>query len=414
MTDDSRVNAGAPSPWLVKEERVAVGDLVETGNERFAVLYQVGKKVMSARSLEDVNQLALSLVFDCLRAERGALLLWEPERGEFAPRVLQSRNRVALGTNEMHVPRSIINEVVSGRVGLLTSDALHDPRFEARASIRVHSIRSAICAPLWVDDQVLGVIYLDSRLQAYAFTREDLVLLNAIANLIAIRLKQEALNDELVEEKVIRSNLERYHSPDVVEAILRSKERGRFEIGLEERDVTVLFADLCGFTRLAESVSPSTVASLLNAFYNASTKVIFRHGGTVNEYVGDSVLAIFGAPTAHEDHAQRAVDAGIELLRELPSAFSRQTEGLRPQVRIAANTGRVVAGSVGPPDRLKYAVIGDPVNVAARLEGTAQPGSMTIGEETYRCLTRRIPCEDLGPQKLRGRQRSVRAYRIQP
>jgi class 3 adenylate cyclase len=132
----------------------------------------------------------------------------------------------------------------------------------------------------------------------------------------------------------------------------------------------------------------------------------------VNEFVGDSVMAIFGAPVPQPDHAERAVRAGIELLRQLRSAVTPE----RPQLlaRVAVNSGPVVAGSIGPPSRLKYAVVGDAVNVAARIERIGEPGAITLGEETFRRLGGSVACEDLGPTELRGHERRIRIYRIRP
>lgn len=391
----------------------AAGDSLERERERFAVLYRVGRTVLSASSADDLYDLALTVVFDCMNAERGALLLRDAA-GEMSPKVLRHRDRTALTDDELSVPTSIVRETVEGQVGILTTDAVHDPRFLSRASIQRGHIRSALCAPLWDGENVLGVIYLDSRLKSYAFTREDLLLLSGIANLIAIRLKQESLNAALGEERVVRSNLERYHSPDVVEAILAGhRERGRPDIGLEERDVTILFADLKGFTTLAESVPPSVLADFLNEYYGLVTRIVFEHGGSVNEYVGDSVMAIFGAPVVQADHALRAVRAAIELQRQLQSPPVPPPAPLRgAEARIAVNTGSVVVGSVGPAHRLKYAVVGDPVNVAARLEHLGEPNTITLGEETYRRLGGEISCLDLGPTQLRGREQPIRAYRV--
>ncbi|HXI02307.1 MAG TPA: adenylate/guanylate cyclase domain-containing protein, partial [Candidatus Saccharimonadales bacterium] len=407
---------GELAPSFLAEQRVPVEETFEPPGEhdregRFALLYRVGKAVLSASTLDDLNDLALSLVFDCVNAERGALLLRDPDTHELQSKLLRNREGRRLGPDEMHVPRSIVREVLSGHVGLLTSDALHDPRFEMRASVRISQIRSALCAPLWEDGDILGVIYLDSRLRSYAFTVDDLTLLNAIGNLIAIRFNQDALHRKLAEERVARSHLGRYHSPDVVEEILnRTRENESADLGLEERDVSILFADVQDFTALAETLPASAVADFLNEYYTVATRVIFDHGGTVNEFIGDSVMAIFGAPVPHADHAERAVRAGIELLRQmLPEAASERAQ---IHLRVAVNSGRVVAGSVGPPNRLKYAVVGDTVNVAARIEGLGEPDSITLGENTVRCLGAAFACEDLGPTVVKGHERPIRLYRI--
>ncbi len=410
--DEERSAPEALAGLGLQEERLPVTELGDTPRE-LMLLYQLGRTALSASSLEDLSEMAISLVFDCVNAERGALLLRDAETGEFVPGALRHRERGSLDPAELSVSSSIVREVASGKVGLLTSDALHDPRFRSGASIQLHNIRSALCSPLWDGEEVLGVVYLDSRLRSYAFRRDDLVLLNAIANVIAIRLKQEDLIRQLVDERVVRSNLERYHSPEVAETILaHAKDPGRPAVGLEEREVSILFGDVKGFTRFAEGHHPSVVASFLGDYYDVATHAVFEHGGTVMEFIGDSVMAIFGAPVSHADHASRAVSAGLELLRQVRVTRGERFERFAPEVRVANNSGRVVVGSVGSPDRLKYAVIGDAVNVAARLEGIGEPGCITLGAETHRRLDEAFPCEDLGPQKLRGRDLPVRAYRI--
>ncbi len=395
---------------MIEEQRIPIGEDVrpDDAGRHFSVLYQVGKQVLSARSLDELNELALTLVFDAINAERGVLLLRDEQSGEFVPHARRSRD----GTLPGPVSRGIIDEVLAGPLGILTADALHDPRFQARDSVRMSNVRSALCAPLCIDGDVLGLIYLDSRIDAYAFTRNDLGLLNAIANMIAIRSNQEALRSALTEERIVRSNLERYHPADVVDAILESRHLP--QIGLEDREVTVMFTDLSGFTAMAEAATPPKVAELLNEYYAVATRAIFAHGGTVNEYLGDGVLAVFGAPLPHSKHAEKAVAAAIDLLHGVMRSPTIGEKALDLHVRIGINSGRVVAGSVGPSQQLKYAVIGDPVNVAARLERIGELDTITVGEDTFALLPKSLQCEDLGVQQLRGRKHPVRAYCIRP
>lgn len=409
------MTAADTGDWnLLGAERVRVEELEEAGREGFALLYQVGRRILAADSFDDVIQLALSLVFECVDAKRGALLLRDPHTGQFVPRVVRDHRRGPLAPEELPVPRSIVSEVVNERVGLLITDADRDMRFSSKASVRQSKIRSAMCAPLWDQEQVLGVIYLDSLEQSYAFTRADLLLLNAIANLVALRLKQEMLNEQLSSERIVRSNLARYHSPGIVDSILaRSREQGsRPDLGLEERDVSLLFADLRGFTPFAEGSPPSVVAGVLNEYYELGTKVIFDHGGTIIDFVGDSVLAAFGAPVFQPNHADRAVAAGLALLRRIHEIAPVEDFRYQPELRVSINTGRVVVGNIGSLDQLKYAAVGDAVNVASRMQGLVEPNTVLIGESTWKCLASEFSYTDLGPQQLRGREVPVRMFRV--
>lgn len=420
LTFEGDDGASPASPW--DQQRVSIEDLAIEQSQltrdepvrnaaRLGLLYSAGKEVLSAASLEDVIQLVLPLVFESIAAERGALLLRDSATGGMHPRLLSHRDGRRLAEGEFPIPRSIVAEVVNDRLGIVTLDALHDSRFEDKASVKREHIRSALCAPLWDGEQVLGVIYLDSRIESGIFGRSDLTLLSALANLIAIRLKQDALYGELAEERVVRTTLQRYHSPDVVEEILsRATSSGEPEIGLEEREVSILFADLKGWTPFAESVPPAVVAALLNEYYALGARVVFAHGGSIHEYLGDSVMAIFGAPVAHEDHADRAVSTGLELLEAMASQRDGLIAEFGSQVRVAINSGRAIVGHIGSPTRLKYAVVGDPVNVAARLEHIGEPNTVTIGEGTWSRLSDREGWKALGALKLRGRDKRVRAY----
>lgn len=373
---------------------------------RLELLDRVGRRVLSVATLDEVMEIALKLVLDAIRAERGAIELWNPQSGELARRLEKQRDEVAPEPG-VRIPSSIVDEVTSERVAIVTSDARHDERFAAGATVAAAQIRSALCAPLWEEDQIHGVLYLDSREGAYRFTRDDLVLATAIANLVAARVKQEQLREELAEQQLVRANLERYHAPEVVKAIL-SRPDGPG--GVEECEVTILFADIVGFTSLAEASTPAEVARLLDEYYELATQAVFEQGGTVNEYIGDSMMAIFGAPIAQDDHADRAVTAGLDIFDRIRARNAASGDDL--QLHVAANSGKVVVGSVGPPQRMKYAVVGDTVNVAARIEDMGNPGTLLIGEATQRGLRGDWACESLGAQQFKGRSRPVEVYAV--
>src|SRR4029453_7875813 len=150
----------------------------------------------------------------------------------------------------------------------------------------------------------------------------------------------------------------------------------------ERRQVTVLFADMAGFTRLAETLDPEEVHRVINSCFELITAEVHRFEGTINQYTGDGVMALFGAPIAHEDSARRAVHAALGIQRAL-SAYGRRLEaerGIRLAMRLGLNTGPVVVGRIGDDLRMDYTAVGDTTNLAARMQQSARPGTVVVTE----------------------------------
>jgi class 3 adenylate cyclase/tetratricopeptide (TPR) repeat protein len=174
----------------------------------------------------------------------------------------------------------------------------------------------------------------------------------------------------------------------------------------ERRQVTVLFADLSGYTAVAERMDPEAVKALVDRALMRLGGEVERHGGTVDKYIGDNVMAIFGAPVAHEDDAERAVRAGLGMQSAMDEVNESLPAGVHFDLRVGVNTGEVLAGAVGR----NYTVVGDTVNVAARLQSAARPGSVTVGERTMRATSGAVRYEPLEPLELRGKSAPVAAW----
>src|SRR5256885_1108364 len=176
------------------------------------------------------------------------------------------------------------------------------------------------------------------------------------------------------------------------------------ELPEERRQVTVLFADLSGYTAIAERMDPEAVKSFVDRALQRLGQEVDRFGGSVDKYIGDNVMAVFGAPIAHEDDTERAVRAALGMqaaMAEINASFvgAAQAQGVNLALRVGINTGEVVAGAVGDG----YTVIGDTVNVAARLQTAARPGSVTVGERTFRATSQAIEYRLLEPLSLKGK-----------
>lgn len=305
--------------------------------------------------------------------------------------------------------------VVRDKVAVLTSDAQRDERFEAGQSVRIQQIRSAMCAPLWNRDSVIGVIHVDSPLHVGSFTERDLDLLTALANFAAVAIERARLHDRVAEEKRIRGRLERYHSPQVVDEIIADVQAtGSFK-EVRTKTVTILFADLVGFTTWSEKMAPSELARLLNRFFTLASDAVFSQDGTIDKFVGDAVMAFFGAPIDQPDHAVRAAVAALKV-REGVAEWNKEraAEGLFPlEVRIALNTGETIVGEIGSERRVDYTVLGNPVNVAARMEEfVAMPGDIVIGPATYEATRDRFEVAQLGFFALKGVSAQVPLYKL--
>lgn len=314
-----------------------------------------------------------------------------------------------LTVGPLPISRTVAQRVVSERVAFLAEDvAQHDMLHQAE-SVIMRRVQSLMCAPLWHEQRVSGVLYLEDGVQ-HKFNAADLEILVSLSNYAAVAIERSLLADRLLAEQRNRERLERYHSPAVVDRISAQTIDGAFEA--QERQVTVLFADLVGFTSIAETMPASEVARLLNDFFTEMTEVIFTHDGTLDKFMGDGLLAVFGAPLPQVDHAARAVAAAIEMQRRL-----RRRAGLGKlptlTMRIGLSSGPVVAGDIGSPKRREYTVLGDTVNTAARLESSvAQPGQIVLTRLTLDRVVDTVSARSLGMIELRGRRQAVEVFAI--
>src|SRR5262249_35856046 len=180
------------------------------------------------------------------------------------------------------------------------------------------------------------------------------------------------------------------------------------------KQVTVLFADISGFTSLSEQVDPEDVHALMRKIFDLMLAEVHRYEGTVNQFLGDGIMALFGAPIAHEDHGHRALRAalGIRKVLEEYQAELEQRRGIRFQMRQGLNTGLVVVGSIGSDLRMDYTAVGDTTNVAARLQQTADPGRIVIAETTHRLIEGYFHTRSLGALALKGKIEPVPAWEV--
>ena len=389
--------------------RVAAASAEERQAKKLSLLLAAAQKLSAELDLDRLLRAIVDTTFEVMNVDRVSILLRNDATGELVPTIARSR----LGDTQLHqVPRSIADKVVQERVAVVSHNAPADARFKGR-SILMQSVRSAMCSPLMASaDQVLGILYVDNLTAANTFTDEDLQFLVAFSGLAAIGIKNSRFAEQLRRESTVRSNFERYFAPNVAAEI--AQQEGTIRLGGERRPITVLFSDIRGFTAMAESMGPDAVARLLSEYFTEMVEVIFEHGGTLDKFIGDAIMALWGAPIAHEDDADRALQAAVAMQRAIDDLNRSWAAAGRPEigVGIGINYGEVFAGNIGSHRRLEYTVLGDAVNVAARLCAEAGPGEILVTEPLLGQVRGQVQTEFLPELALKGKAQIVQVYRV--
>jgi adenylate cyclase len=380
-------------------------------NDKLQVLLKISQLLSSPGSIEALMERILDLVFQIMEVDRATLLLVDPATGKLRPRVMRSA-KGELPSGSFYSQR-IVDYVRTNSVAALFSDARVDPRLNDAASVVLQSIRSSMCSPLKPRDEVLGVLYVDNQSRANGFTQEDLEFLTAFANQAAIAIDNSMLAQRLEEEAVLRNAYLRFFPPATLKK-LKMTRGGPLET--IETDVSILFSDISGFTALSSELEPRQVVDLLNDYFPVMAEIVFRHEGTLEKYIGDALMAVWGAPFSHPDDATRAVRAAVEMQQALRELNARWRSQGRPElsIHVGLNTGRVAAGNIGSEQYLQYATIGDATNVAARVCSVASKGEIVMTETLFAQWTARDwAVTALPPTEVKGKREALRLYRLE-
>jgi len=388
--------------------------VLERNNKVLYILYEISRQMGAIQDLNELLKKIMDLIFTVIDADSGFLILIsEDEKEKLVPVVVKYREEKAREKGKLRISRTIISKVISEGVALLTSNAMGDSRLGKAESVFIQQIRSAMCVPLRKRDKIIGAIQLDSIRVENHFTEQDLELLKTIGNQMAMIIEQANLNKQVQEEERLRSRLERYHSPQVIDFILKSDQAAKDDF-LEPKyiDATILFCDIVGFTSFSEKIRPMDTILILNRYFSNMTDIVFTYDGTIDKFMGDGLLAVFGAPIKKKGDAQRAVLAALEMRNKLSSMMDKTPESHRFKIRTGINSGRVVAGNIGSPKRMDYSVIGDAVNTASRLESIASPNQILIGEKTYLRVKDKFKINKIGPKRVKGKRAEIIVYEV--
>ncbi|MEJ7699761.1 MAG: adenylate/guanylate cyclase domain-containing protein [Pyrinomonadaceae bacterium] len=292
------------------------------------LLYEMSKSLGTVFDLKEIFVKATDLVFRGTPAERVvALLADETSDGKILayslyPIAIRARDAKLESLSEkFSISRTITQKVMREKIALLSQDAATDAQFSGAESIVSQGVRSTICAPLITESNVHGVVYADRFNPFASFSTNDLQLISAVAAQTAVTVETIKAHKRLAREEVARANYSRFMPEYVVKQLLENPDS--FKLGGINQTITVLFADIRGFTAFSEREKPEKVVGLLNRYFSAMSEIIFAHGGTLDKYIGDGLMAIFGAPNATPKDAENAVRTAVTMQQEVDFSESR-------------------------------------------------------------------------------------------
>ncbi len=376
--------------------------------ERLRLSHELSREIALERELPKLLTKILLTIFKFVRADRGVIFLMD-ERGELVPSASQRRD----GTDSpIQVSSTIMSHVIKERATVLTHDAAMDFAASKGKSMILNRIGSAIVAPLLHNNDILGVLWLDSETLAQ-FQPKDMEIVTAIAAQAAMFIEITILGKKIEQEIVNRERFSRLLSPNVAKRVLS----GALEVkkgGQLVEECTVFNSDIRGFTRMSEGANPAGVVDMMNEYFEQMVEVVFKYEGTLDKFMGDGIMALWGAPVVHPDDALRSVSCALEQMDVL-ARFNRRRieENQEPlAIGIGIHTGPLVAGYIGSSKALSYTVIGDVANTSARVCGIAAPGQILVSEATLARLQNKVEVEELPAANLKGKEKPFRIFNV--
>jgi adenylate cyclase len=506
----------------VEEERISL-----------QALARIGSLVNSSLEVDEVLQVVMDTIIRLTGAERGFLMLREGQ-DELAMRIARNWEQESIDPSEFAISHTVINRVASEGQPVLTTNAQEDPRFTGQNSIVAYNLRSILCVPLKVKNNLIGVIYADNRIRSGLFTQKDLILLTAFADQAAVSLEnarlfasvrdalaettelknlmdnvfssiasgvltadigerilmcnraaeqilgytsaeligQEILTflspiapalktqfrkvmksdkavqgleasptlqdrgqvdlqfsisplkdgqhttqglaivlEDLTEKKKLeaqRSLFERMVSPQVIEQL----DPNQLKLGGHHAEITVLFADIRGFTSFSEKVSPEQLVMVLNEYLAAAADEVLKEEGTIDKFLGDAIMAWFNAPIEQPDHTLRAIRAAWGIRRALTALHARLPASSHLSFGVGIHLGEAVLGLVGTERRLDFTAIGDSVNTAKRIQENSNPGQILISQSVLDVVKDHVLFAPVEPIQAKGKRDPIQVYEV--
>jgi adenylate cyclase len=364
---------------------------------------QFGAEISLSAALDQIITRTVAAVSG---AQRGAVLIRDRKSGQLLL-------KACLPAGQPAVSLTLASRAMREEQGLIWARG----GIEASPSIVEHKSETGMYAPLLWRGQCLGVICVETQEPGHVFQTGDLRLLVAIAHHAAMAIANHQLQDDLRLQSTLLERLLTNFSPKIRATLLERAARGRLSLGGEKSEVTILFSDIRGFTKLVSSMPADEVGDMLNQYFSEMAEALFQYDGTIDKFIGDSILAVFGSPEADPDHHMKAVRAALEMQSAVVALNQqRASRGhVTLEMGIGVHCGEVLHGFIGTLQRMEFTVVGDPVNRTARYCAGARPGEVLISPDLHQRVWRNVEVEPCAiPTKHEGDFPAFRVKHCRP
>jgi class 3 adenylate cyclase len=351
--------------------------------------------------------------------ENSSVMLLNPAGNEYRVYLAEGEKKQAIEKIALKRQAPLIQIIESEKKEITKYDALEDPKYKKvsrECAENFNGLQASLLVPMVYQNEVTGLFALGEKKSGKFFNRQDIDLLNTIAKQGAVAIENARMVEEIIEKERARAKIMdsfgKYVTSEVRDQILE----GRIPLDGELKDVTVLFADLRGFTTLTESTDPKEVVKIINGYFSEMAEAIGQNHGLVLQFIGDEIEAVFGAPSPLEDHPTHAVRAAMAMRERLVSVNQKLRIKGYASLRhgIGIHTGNVVAANIGSEDRLSYALVGDTVNLASRIQSLNKEfdTDILISAITLNRLSEYISGEKLGATSVKGKKEPVEIFKL--
>jgi adenylate cyclase len=398
---EAQIIASLLSHLATKElEKKALAQETLDRYKEISLLYDLSEKITATLELQAVAELVLLEAKKLIQGSRGSVMLLNPDTRQLE----QVAGFGQSATVSLELNQGILGSILAANVG----EIINDVRTDDRWTIEEGKICSLIATPLKSQNRAIGVISISSETPV-TYTAADLKLFSALAAGAASAIENALLHQHKLREERIKSNLERYIPSQVVQAILEAK--GDVSLSPVRKEITILFSDIRNFTAQCEELAPEIIVGYLNEYFTHMVEEIFNHQGTVNKFVGDMIVALFGAPSELINSEKRAIETAIamqERIQKIPVAWIRDNFN----TGIGISSGKVIVGNIGSPRHTDYTAIGDEVNTASRLQAIAKGGQILVSRSIYEATKHQFHFRNFGSFDIKGKRKAVEVFEV--